>query len=47
MALNVLNTLNIALEMAQKYEDLVLIRDLEDEGTDRFMYFLLLDFNYL
>ena len=42
-----LNALNAALGMAQDYEDLVIIRDLEDESTNRFMYFLSLDSNYL
>ena len=42
-----LNALNAALGMTQNYDGLVLVRDLEDGGTNRFMYFLSLDSNYL
>jgi hypothetical protein len=42
-----LNALNAAFAIANDYEDLVLIRDIEDEGTNRFMYFSSLDSNNL
>ena len=42
-----LNALNAAFGIANNYEDLVLIRDIEDEGTNIFMYFLSLNSNNL
>jgi hypothetical protein len=42
-----LNALNAAFAIANNYEDLVLIRDLEDEGTNTFVYFSSLDSNNL
>jgi len=35
-----LNAFNAALGMAQDYEELAIIRTLEDEGMNIFMYFL-------
>ena len=42
-----LYALNAAFEIANNYEDLVLISDIVDEGTNRFMYFPSLDSNNL
>ena len=35
-----MNALNAVFEIFENYDDMVLIRDLEDEGSDRLMYFL-------
>jgi len=42
-----LNASNAAFGIAEEYEELVLIGDIEDEGTNRLMNFLSLDSNNL